>query len=264
MMVRMGVLAWVMFASACKSRSTERDGNFSIRTVTEDAVGHRSSRTSLVYKGRTLNQALTDWTVDPRNPDRIVYASRIPCGTYLFNGKTGDSFVLAARDVIVHAATTDTPDFAGSTPWSPDGQYFWMGNDIAAPIVVDLHSFQQVALTDALSSAGRRLEMTAVMWSPDSRRIAAVVQPGGYNDPDRDLAAITLSPLSGEYVATMTDVAPHGLLLWTTGDFRWDDGKLVVGTSGRRGPTVVRSPDRIRWAPLPPTRPNVGMGNQCS
>ena len=45
--------------------------------------------------------------------------------------------------------------------------------------------------------------MTAVMWSPDSRRIAAIVQPGGYNDPDRDLAAITLSPLSAEYVATM-------------------------------------------------------------
>src|SRR2546430_6682874 len=35
--------------------------------------------------------------------------------------------------------------------------------------------------------------------------------------------AITLSPLRAGYVATLTESAGHGLVLWTTADVAWHD-----------------------------------------
>ena len=142
-----------------------------------------------------------------------MFASREPCGTFLFDGATGDTLTLAD--------------------------------------------------TDALSSGGRRLSMDAMLWSPDSRRIAAIVQPGGYNDPDRDLVAMTVTPASATYVATMTESVGHGLTLWTTSDFHWDGEALVTSAAGRHGPIIVRPAAEIRWAPTAPSSAAETMEQQC-
>jgi len=219
---------------------------------------------SLVYQRRTLAGRLTDWTVDPRRPDRIAYASTAPCGTFFLDGAGQRRLVLAPAPIIVHAAEDDSPEFAGSTPWSPDGRHVWIGNDIANPIVVDLDRGERIDLTDALSAAGHRLPMTALLWSPDGDQVAVIVQPAGYNDPDRDLVAITLAPLRVSYIATMTDTVGHGLLLWTTADFLWRDGRLVSASQRRRGSIVVKPLGQVRWTPTRPSAPPVPLeGAPC-
>jgi len=81
------------------------------------------------------------------------------------------------------------------------------------PIVVDLDRGERIDLTDVLSTGGQRISVTALMWSPDGDQIAVIVETGGYNDPDRDLVVITLSPLHATYVATMTEAVGHGVEL---------------------------------------------------
>jgi hypothetical protein len=248
----------------CKVHEREQAGHFEIRSVREDFAGHSRTRMSLVYHGRTLAEGLSDWTVDPRSAERIVYASTAPCGTFFFDGATTRSLALASQPVIVHAAADDSPEFAGSTPWSPDGRHLWIGNDIANPVVADLEAGSQIDLTNALSAGRRRLSMTAVMWSPDGDQVAVIVQPEGYNHPDRDLVAIALSPLRAAYVATMTDNVGHGLLLWTTADFQWKGGRLVSASGGQHGSVTIKSPDQVGWTSTPPNAPSVGLvGASC-
>ena len=106
--------------------------------------------------------------------------------------------------------------------------------------------------------------MTALMWSPDGHQVAVIVQPGGYNDPDRDLVAITLSPLRAGYVATLTESAGHGLVLWTTADVAWHDGHLVVASRDRRASIIMKSPGQVRWTPTRPGAPPVALeGAAC-
>ena len=203
-------------------------------------------------------------TTDPRRPDRIVYASTTPCGTFFLDAKTERSLVLAPVPVIVHAAEDDSPEFAGSNPWSPDGRHVWLGNDIANPIVVDLEGGERIDLTDAVSAGGQRRPMTALMWSPDGDQVEVIVQPGGYNDPDRDLVAITLSPLRAGYVATLTESAGHGLVLWTTADVAWHDDHLVVPSRDRRASIIMKSPGQLGWTPTRAGAPPVALeGAAC-
>jgi len=256
-------LSAALLLIACHAYTTERAGNFDIRSVREDALGHSRTTMSLVYHRRTLTNFLTDWSVDPRNPDRIIYASRKPCGTFLFDGATGRTSQLEKGPVVVHAASTDSPDFAASNPWSPDGQYFFIDNDISEPAVVELRSGARVDLTDAVSVDRRRLDMNALQWSPDGQRVAVVLQPGGYNDPDRDLVAITLSPLQATYVATMTEGAGHGRVLWTTQDFHWDRGQLVTSAAGVNAAIMKRPPDQIRWTTTTPPSWRQQRGYEC-
>src|SRR5205807_3478994 len=170
----------------------------------------------------------------------------------LFDGATGQTSQLEKGPVVVHAASTDSPDFAGSNPWSPNGQYFLLDNDVAEPAVIELRSGARLDLTDALTADHKRLSMTALQWSPDARRVAAVVQPGGYNDPDRDLVAISLSPLQAAYVATMTEGVGHGRVLWTTHDFHWDGDRPVTAAAGTNAAIMQRPPDQVRWTATPP------------
>src|SRR5207253_10727955 len=65
----------VAASSGCKTHTRERAGHFDIRSVREEFAGHSHTTMSLAYHGRTLADGLTDWTIDPRRPDRIVYAS---------------------------------------------------------------------------------------------------------------------------------------------------------------------------------------------
>ena len=257
------VLPTALFLLACHAYTAERAGNLEIRSVREDALGHSRTTMSLVYHGRTLTGALTDWSVDPRNPDRIVYASRKPCGTFLFDGATGQTSQLEKGPVVVHALSSDSPDFAASNPWSPNSQYIWLDSDVAEPVAVELRSGARLDLTDALSADHKRLSMTALQWSPDGRRIAAVVQPGGYNDPDRDLVAIALSPLQATYVATMTEGAGHGRILWTTHDFHWEGDQLVTSPAGSNAAIMKRPPDQIRWTATSPRAWRAARGYEC-
>jgi len=119
--------------------------------------------------------------------------------------------VLAPVPVIVHAAEDDSPEFAGSNPWSPDGRHVWLGNDIANPIVVDL-------------DGGERIDLT-------------------------------LSTLRAGYVATLTESAGHGLVLWTTADVAWHDGHLVVASRDRRASIIMKSPGQLGWTPTRPGAP---------
>ena len=248
----------------CKTHTRERAGHFEIRSVREEFAGHAHTTMSLAYHRRKVADGLTDWTIDPRRPDRIVYASTTPCGTFFLDATTQRSLVLAPVPMIVHAAEDDSPEFAGSNPWSPDGRHVWLGNDIANPIVVDLDGGEGIDLTDALSAGGQRRPMTALMWSPDGDQVAVIVQPGGYNDPDRDLVAITLSPLRAGYVATLTESAGRGLVLWTTADVAWHDGHLVVASRDRRASIIMKSPGQLGWTPTRPGAPPVALeGAAC-
>jgi len=190
---------------------SERAGHFDIRSVREEFAGHSHTSVSLAYHRCKVADGLTDWTIDPRRPDRIVYASTTPCGTFFLDAKTERSLVLAPVPVIVHAAEDDSPEFAGSNPWSPDGRHVWLGNDIANPIVVDL-------------DGGERIDLT-------------------------------LSTLRAGYVATLTESAGHGLVLWTTADVAWHDGHLVVASRDRRASIIMKSPGQLGWTPTRPGAP---------
>jgi len=262
---QLAAAALVSALGACITHAREQAGHFEIRSAREDFGGHSHTTMSLVYHGRTLADGLTDWTVDRRRPDRIVYASTTPCGTFFLDAATQRRLVLAPAPIIVHAAEDDSPEFAGSNPWSSDGRYVWIGNDIANPIVVDLDRGERIDLTDALSTRGQRISVTALMWSPDGDQIAVIVEPGGYNDPDRDLVAITLSPLHATYVATMTEAVAHGLELWTTADFLWRSGRLVPASQGQRGSIIIKSLGQVGWTPTRPSAPPVALvGAVCS
>jgi hypothetical protein len=220
---------------------------------------------SLVYHGRTLADGLTDWTVDPRRPDRIVYASTTPCGTFFLDAATQRAWCSPLHPSSCTRPRTIPPSSQAATPGRSDGRHVWIGNDIANPIVVDLDRGERIDLTDPLSAGGQRLSVTALMWSPDGDQIAVIVQPGGYNDPDRDLVAITLSPLHATYIATMTEAVGHGLELWTTADFLWRSGRLVPASQGRRGSIIIKSLGQVGWTPTRPSAPPVALeGAVCS
>lgn len=257
------VALFVVAMAGCTSSSTQREGRFELHSVREDALGHSLTRISLRFGRRVLASELSDWTVDSHHPDRIVFAARVPCGTFFFDGSRGDTVRLADRQIVVHDASRDTPSLAGSTPWSPDGRYVWIDDDIASPSVIDLGTLRRIDLAGAVSSDGRRLSMNALLWSADSRRIAAILQPGGYNDPDRDLVAVSVDPLNAEYVATMTDRTGRGLTLWTVDDFHWDGNHLVVEPTGKNGPIIVRDARDRRWSPTTPTQAAEQMEREC-
>ncbi|PYO28468.1 MAG: hypothetical protein DMD73_05510 [Gemmatimonadetes bacterium] len=159
---QLAAAALVSALGACITHAREQAGHFEIRSAREDFGGHSHTTMSLVYHGRTLADGLTDWTVDRRRPDRIVYASTTPCGTFFLDAATQRRLVLAPAPIIVHAAEDDSPEFAGSNPWSSDGRYVWIGNDIANPIVVDLDRGERIDLPFTRRSNSR---LAGVRWS---------------------------------------------------------------------------------------------------
>jgi hypothetical protein len=244
-----GWLAGVLLLGAC-GYSTEKVGNFVVHKHREEFAGHSRTTSRLTYRDKTLSRVLSDITMDPRNPDRVVFASREPCGTFFFDGKAGRLLQIDAGPDVV-GSNEDVAGFQGSSPWSPNGAYVFIGNDVARPTVIELRSGAHVDLSDALSADYHRLSVRAYQWAPSSDRLAVVVEPGGYNDPDRDLAMITLDPLHADYVATMQ--SDHGgLLMWTTSDFSWDGDALVASAEGKNGPILRRSPADVRWQAVQP------------
>lgn len=248
--------------SAC-STTTERAGSFTLRKERETFLGHSSTTISLLHGRRVISQRVSDWSVDPRNPDRIVFSTLVDegsgCGTYLFDARTNASWRLSPRAMIVHPGFEDSPvDAAGTDPWSPDGRYVFAGNDISRPLVVDLVERRIIELSDSLSKDGRRVEVRATVWSPDSRKLAVEVAANGYNG-GRDLAAITISPLSVEYAASMDGSLP----LWTTADYRWQGDALVASAAGKNGPIIRRSLAEVGWTPSAPRGQTVSDDARC-
>src|SRR4051794_2573869 len=86
-LVAMAACAPVLLMAGCDI-TRQRAGDFEILRIRKKFAGHSSTRMSLVYRGRRLTRDLSDWTVDPRRANRIVYASDSPCGTFLFDGST--------------------------------------------------------------------------------------------------------------------------------------------------------------------------------
>lgn len=236
--------------AACGGSTTESAGNFTLRHQRTEFGGHSATKTTLSYQSRTLAEHLSDWTVDPSNPDHIVYAARSEeaggslCGTFYFDGKSSSEtpWKLSARVLIVHDASKDSPDRAGASPWSPDGRYIYVGNDIAQPVVFDVIERRPIEIASFLSVDGKRLELVARVWSPDSRHLAVEVAPNGYNG-GRDLAVIRVLPPFIEYMASMNGPLP----LWTTADYQWSGTTLLVNESGKNGPIVRKASDEIPW-----------------
>jgi hypothetical protein len=247
-------LKWIWLPLVCLSAcsSTEREGNFSFRHHRQEFAGHSSTRIELLHGGKVITPRVSDWAVDPRNPDRIIYSTEektaTGCGTFFLDAKAGATAKISPRAMTIHPAYKDSPvDFAGTDPWSPDSRYVFIGNDVAQAAVFDTSSLRTIDLTEAVSRDGRRLQMDALVWSPDSRRLAVIIAADGYNG-DYDLTSMTVDPLSVQYVATMTGSLP----LWTTADYRWEGSTLMVSTLGKNGSTFRKRPEDMTWIASPP------------
>jgi hypothetical protein len=255
-------LALLFLLAGCAWLDTHRVGNFELRKSRQHFGGHSSGTIALHYRGIQLAEKIGDWSVDPRNPDRIIYTSSgnsEPCGTFFYDGRSGADWKMSSRRMGVHPASDDSPeDDAGTETWSPDGRYVYAGNETGHPVVFDLIERREFDLTDAVSIEGRRLEMDATLWSPDSRRIAVEIAPNGYNG-DRDLATVTLSPLRAEYVASMTGSLP----LWTTTDYYWSGELLVVRPTTKYQPVFSKTPKHITWTSSPPSARAASAARDC-
>lgn len=236
----------------------ERVGAFVIRRQTAAFAAHSATRVSLWYGFRRITASLSDASVDPRVPERVLFASRSPgdCGTFLFDGRTGRRRQVSTRVMSVHALGQSSPlDFAGVDPWSPDGHYAYAGNDTDTPLVIDLETFRVIELSDAVTIAGRRLGMRPLTWAPDGRRLAVELAPHGFNGR-RDLIAVTIETLDVRYVGSMDRAAP----VWTARDFRWKGDTLAIAGDGHYA-HVFRIPEAdLEWRtglPLPTFSPSV-------
>ncbi len=243
---------WLSLAWLAACSSTERVGNFTLRHHSQSFGGHSSGWIELLHGSRLITPRVGDWTVDPRHHDRIVYSTHTKtaggCGTFFLDAKSGAVSKISSRAMVVHPSFEDSPhDSAGTDPWSPNGRYVYVGNDVGRASVFDTTNHRLVDLTEAVSRDGRRLEMDALVWAPDSRRLVVIIAADGYHG-DYDLTAMTIDPVAVEYVATMSGSLP----LWTTADYRWEGSTLVAAALGKNGSSFRKRPEDITWIASPP------------
>jgi hypothetical protein len=248
----LAVAVLVISLSTCVQRSCESAGDFTITRRKTEALGHREVRLGLVYNGQPVTHTLRDWSVDPERPGRIVYSSAEPCETVVLDAPSRRRLLLS-RERDTFASFDEGPEVR--LPWSPGGRYLIFGN--GTPHVVELATGRVANLTDLLSVGGERLDMHALTWSPAGDRLAAVVLPGGFNDPDRDLVEITASPLVIRYVATKSDPKLSGAILWSPRDISWSGDVLGVNRKAdpqrpaASAPRWVRTIPSKAWVPSP-------------
>jgi|tagenome__1003787_1003787.scaffolds.fasta_scaffold20773502_2 hypothetical protein len=223
-------------------------GHFDVYTGSKQADS--SVQSTLYYKHHLLTRRLNNYSLDPNDPDRILFSSDDifhgvdgACGTLLYDGRS-------------RQLTTLRPwPYAGNM-WSPDSHFVILDR----ATVHDLITGQEVDLTNAVSTIdGKRPDFRRLQWSPDSQRLAAsiMVPPPNADDRttvyrDQDLIEITLEPLSVRYVATIADSS----LVWMEEDIRWVDGLLqVTAPSTPKRRIVIKSPESLTWTTRPPTMP---------
>jgi hypothetical protein len=237
----------------CAQRSRETRGAFAIERTREEAFGHSHTESVLRYGRRILTKTLLASSADPGNPRRIIYSSREPGETVIFDGLSH------RRTVVALCSLTFESLHEGQGiryPWSPSGRFVAFGNDVGSPHVLELASGRVSDLTQLINASGQRLEMQALTWSPVDDRLAVLVQPGGYNDPDRDLVEISLHPLTVRYLGTKTDNQGKGLILWESGDYGWTPNGLVLASGVR---ATIRQNAQLRWRIGPPTTPTLPL-----
>jgi hypothetical protein len=233
------------FVSACSAGAeTRQTGEFTIRTSGDS--GGRPPAMALRHNERVLTAHLTDSTVDPRRPHRIVFASRdaAACGTFFFDASTNVLWKMSRRLMIVHGSSDDDPhDVDGNTtPWSPDGRLVFAGNETGRPVAFDLVTRTAYDLATLLSTGDRFVDLRATVWSPDSHRLAVEIAADGYNG--RDLAAVTVSPFGTiEYVASMHGAAAQ----WTRRDYHWQGESLALSEPDVNGRIERRDAAALSW-----------------
>jgi hypothetical protein len=220
----------------------ERAGHFDI--YSNPKVPDSSVSSALYYKQHRLSERLNGYSVDPNNPDRILFSSddifhgsEGLCGTFLYDGQS-------------KKLTRLRPWPYSGGWWSPDSRFFLLDR----ATVREFLTGEEVDLTDSVSRAdGSRVELSILQWSPDSQRLAAVIRisPDGH-ERDLDLIEITLAPLSVRYVATISNSS----LVWTEKEIRWSGGELQVAVPSTPERQIVVKPlEELGWTTHPPSAP---------
>jgi len=196
-----------------------REGHFDVYSnpKTVDSSVH----SSLYYGRHRLSQELGGAAVDPNDPDRILFSSddiyhgKGQCGTFLYNGQSKEITLIRRWPVAVM--------------WSPNSQYLVL--DPLRPSLLEFATGKELDLTNTVSreDGDRVMQLRILQWSPDSQRLAAVIDMSSMKQQNRDwdLVEITLTPTNVtpveiRYVATIRD----GELVWTDEDVHWISGRM--------------------------------------
>ena len=231
----------------------ERAGHFDI--YTNSKAPDSSVQSALYYKGHQVTGRVSSYSLDPNNPDRILFSSddifhgsEGLCGTFLYDGQSRQLTRLRRWP------------YSGRL-WSPDSRFILLDR----ATVRELSTGEEVDLTDSVSRLdGDRVELSMLEWSPDSQRLAGVVTiaPDGHI-LNRDLVEISLAPPKVKYVATISDSS----LVWTEKEIRWMGGELQVAASSTpERKIIVKSPEARGWTGNPPSVPSQPVLNEqyCS
>ncbi|HXJ45445.1 MAG TPA: hypothetical protein VNK47_02130 [Candidatus Dormibacteraeota bacterium] len=220
----------------------ERAGHFDI--YSNPKVPDSSVSSALYYKRHRLSERLNGYSVDPNNPDRILFSSDDAfhggdelCGTFVYDGQS-------------NKLTRLRPWPYSGRLWSPDSRFILLDR----ATVRELSTGEEVDLTDSVSREdGTRVDLSVLQWSPDSQRLAGFISisPDGY-ELDLDLIQIALTPLSVRYVATINNSSR----VWTEKEIRWSRGELQAAVPSTPDlQIVVRPLEKLRWTSRPPSVP---------
>lgn len=256
------IVAIALGLAACGDAVRERDGNFSIAETASQFGPHTYTRASLRHGRKKLTSSLMSWSVDPRNPDRIVFEAIEPCGAWYYDGQAKSLRRVGGRNDYVEPRADlrsghkpDSIEVAQrAAKWSPDGIHFWLiGLSLA---VVDGRTGSRVRIDSALSTRdGGQVSIMPLSWSPSGGRLAMVVNAGSI---DQDLVEISLSPFQARYVATIADSTSAPV--WTSKDFQWVDERLRVATQRH---VVERPAGALSWRVAPPSKPGPSIPEPC-
>lgn len=206
------------------STSSKRVGRFEIGYKTYDAFGHRGTRRTLYYHGKSWRRKLlvsrvVHFEISPYDPDRVVYEycpdfESPQCGIHYFDGRRRRSWKVSDERAL--NAGADEP-----VVWSTDnhfvvltGRYHLRIVNLDSPRTIDMT--EVLALKEGPGSRSMRLEE----WSPDRRKISVLVAEYMDAEPSfrrvaEDLVVVDLQDGSASYVAT---AQPRG---WRKRPYSW-------------------------------------------